>query len=442
MVESGQIILHGLKRVRSAVVRRRGGWWTAIARLTGAATLAVVGPLPGLGSFSAAGGGTLYAPPAAAPGGLGVSGGRLVLDGMSYRVLGVNAYEIGTEWGTDAGCGGMLSDAQLNAFFASLPPRSLVRFWAFEGSMAVNVITHQIDWGPLDRIFAAAAAHHQLLVPSLTGQSGGCDNQHWQDPSWYEGGFTQVFDDPTAPDGATMAPLSYWQYMQAIVTRYRSSPALGMWEPISEPEASTCPAQYQPDGCSGHQTCPDETAAAAALRHFFDVVGGEIHRLDPRHLVESGTLGSGQCGTQGSDYAYVSASPGIDVLSYHDYYASTETIGGDQWNGIGVRIDEAAELGKPIIGGEMGYAPVTGVPSCPDPTERGSELDTKVRAQVDAGSSGVLLWDWVPVRAAACNDDIVPGDHLLQTVGAVDCTIGPMVQPDDPCRLRGSNADA
>ncbi len=107
-----------------------------------------------------------------------------------------------------------------------------------------------------------------------------------------------------------------------------------------------------------------------------------------------------------------------------------------------MRIDEAAELGKPIIGGEMGYAPVTGVPSCPDPTERGSELDTKVRAQVDAGSSGVLLWDWVPVRAAACNDDIVPGDHLLQTVGAVDCTIGPMVQPDDPCRLRGSNADA
>ncbi|MGP8005569.1 MAG: hypothetical protein ACLP2J_00860, partial [Acidimicrobiales bacterium] len=87
-------------------MRRRGGWWTAIARLTGAATLAVVGPLPGLGSFSAAGGGTLYAPPAAAPGGLGVSGGRLVLDGMSYRVLGVNAYEIGTEWGTDAGCGG------------------------------------------------------------------------------------------------------------------------------------------------------------------------------------------------------------------------------------------------------------------------------------------------------------------------------------------------
>jgi hypothetical protein len=67
-----------------------------------------------------------------------------------------------------------------------------------------------------------------------------------------------------------------------------------MWEPISETEASTCPPQYQPLNCSGHQTCPNEAVAAAALRHFFDTVGGEVHALDRQHLVESGLLGGGQ----------------------------------------------------------------------------------------------------------------------------------------------------
>ena len=308
--------------------------------------------------------------------------------------------------------------------------------------MAVNVDTHQIDWEPLDRVFAAAAAYHQLLVPSLTGQSGGCDNQHWQDPSWYEGGYTQVFDDPAAPDGEPVAPLSYWQYLQAIVTRYRSSPALGMWEPISEAEASTCPSVYQPYNCSGHQTCPDEAVAATALRSFFDEVGGEIHALDPEHLVESGLLGSGQCGTEGPDYAYVSASPGLDVLSYHDYYPSTETIGGDQWNGIAVRIDQAAQLEKPIIAGEMGFAPITDPATCPDPTERGIELETKAQAQIDAGVDGVLLWDWVPSRAAPCNDDIVAGDAVLGEVGPVSCVAGPVDQPAQACDLRGQGGAA
>jgi len=90
----------------------------------------------------------------------------------------------------------------------------------------------------------------------------------------------------------------------------------------------------------------------------------------------------------------------------------------------------------------MGYAPITGVPSCPDPTQQGSDLDRDVQVQIDAGSGGILLWDWLPTRGTTCSEDVVPGDRVLGTLGPVDCTIGPMVQPDDPCRLRGSNADA
>ena len=210
-------------------------------------------------------------PPTPAPSAdIGAIGSRLVLNGGIYRFVGVNAYEIATQWTVNAGCGAQLSDAQLNEFFASLPPNSLVRFWAFQGTMATSIVTKQLDWGPIDRVFAAAAAYDQRLVPVLAGQGGGCDNGHWADISWYNGGFANVYnDDPTTTDGRGLTPLSYLDYLQAIVNRYKDSPALGMWEPMSEAEASTCLPQFQPSNCSGHQTCPNEQAAASGSAPLF-----------------------------------------------------------------------------------------------------------------------------------------------------------------------------
>jgi len=350
-------------------------------------------------------------------GDIGVEGGALTLNGQTYRFTGLNAYEIATDWGTNAGCGGEVTDDQLNGLFASMRPDSLVRFWAFQGTMATDVNTHEIDWAPLDRVFAAAAANGQRLIVTLTDQGGTCDGDHWQDPSWYDGGFEQVFDDAATTDGRALTPLSYWDYLQAVVNRYKTSPALGMWEPISEAEASTCPQQYEPLDCSGHQTCPDEAVAAQALRHFFDVAGAEIHALDPGHLVESGLLGGGQCGTSGADYQYVSASPGIDVLSYHDYYGASEAVGGDQWNGLAVRFAQAHALGKPIIGGELGIVAGSGG-GCLSDSERSADADARLRAQVPAGSSGALLWNWVPTLTQTCSYDIGPGDPVLSVLAA------------------------
>ena len=336
------------------------------------------------------------------------SGDHLVLDGHPYQFVGVNAYEIATSWGVNGSCGTMETDAQLDDLFASLPPNSLVRFWAWQGSAAINIHSHQLDWAPLDRVFDAAAAHHQHLIVVLAGQSGACDGGNWKDPAWYNGGFMQVQDT----NGLT--PLSYWDYLQAVVSRYRSSPALGMWEPISEPEASTCPPQYQPSNCGGHQTCPNEAIAEGALRHFFDAVGEEIHALDPTHLVESGMIGSGQCGTSGPDYESVSASPGIDVLSYHDYDGATP-IGGDQWNGLALRFREAAALDKPIIGGEVGLMAGPGQ-GCTSPQARVAQFQLKEQDQLQAGSSGLLVWDWEPVSPGQCAYDTFPGDPLMAAI--------------------------
>lgn len=215
-------------------------------------------------------------------------------------------------------------------------------------------------------------------------------------------------------DANGLTPLSYWTYMQDVVDRYKTSPALGMWEPISEPEASTCPPQFQPSNCGGNQTCPNEAVAEQAMLHFFDVVGGEIHALDPDHLVESGMIGNGQCGTSGPDYAAVSASPGIDVLSYHDYTGPT-LMPGDQWNGLALRFQEAAALRKPIIGGEVGIT--SGVGSCTSPTLRAQQFQAKEDAQVAAGSSGLLAWDWEPSSPSGCAFDTYPGDPLMAVIG-------------------------
>jgi hypothetical protein len=144
-------------------------------------------------------------------------------------------------------------------------------------------------------------------------------------------------------------------------------------------------------------------------------VGAEIHSLDPGQLVENGLLGSGQCGTSGTDYQYVSASPGVDVLSYHDYYGASEPIGGDQWNGLAVRFSQAAAVGKPIIGGEAGIVAGSGN-GCVSGTDRAVDVANKIRAQVDAGSSGVLVWNWVPTLTQACSYDVAPDDPVLSVL--------------------------
>jgi hypothetical protein len=328
--------------------------------------------------------------------------------------VGVNAYEIASLYGVNAGCGPMLTDAQLDQFFASLPPHSLVRFSAFQGGLATNVTNHLLDWFPIDRVFRAAAAYGQYLIPVLTGQGGYCDGQHWQDPSWYDGGFNQVFNLSANSDGQGLDPLSYWDYIQEIVNRYKNSPALGMWEPVSEADPDTCPIQNEGVNC----TCPNETAAALALHHFFDVVGGEIHSLDPNHLVESGLEGGGQCGTAGFDYDYVSSSPGIDVMSFHDYYGATDPLGGPPGNDVATRLAEAAALGKPIIGGEIGIQAGTG-PNCMSDAQRATAVATVSQTLYASGASGLLWWDWVPSLSQPCNWDIAPGDPILSTLASL-----------------------
>ncbi len=340
---------------------------------------------------------------------------QLAVGGVPMVFTGYNAYQLATSWGINAGCGGMATPSQIDAFFASLRSNSLVRFWALQGSMATDVHTGQIDWKPLDGIFYEAAKYHVYLIPVIGGQGSSCDGGTWQDPAWYSGGFRNVYDSATNSDGRGLTPLSYWDYMNGLVTRYATSPALGMWEPMSEAEASTCLGAFEPTDCEGHQTCPNEAAAASALRYFFDTAGTQIHRLDPSHLVEDGLLGSGQCGTTWRDYQYVGASSGVDVLSVHDYDGPAP-VGGDKWNGLANRFKQAKALHKPIITGEAGILAGNGSSGCETLQQRRFDMAAKMQAQFVLGASAFLVWNWLLDPLGQCSYNTGPSDTPLSHI--------------------------
>jgi aryl-phospho-beta-D-glucosidase BglC (GH1 family) len=208
-------------------------------------------------------------------------GDRLCLDGSPWTFTGVNAYEAATDWSVNAGCGGDLTQSDLDTLFASLAPNDVVRFWAFQ-ALATNYATGQLDWAGIDRVIDTAAKYGIKVIPALSGESGGCDDNEWKDAAWYDGGYVDVYDSSAWP---ASTPLSYRDYMQDFLERYGNNPTIAMVELVSEPSPTE----------SGY-VCVNETAAAQALRSFFDTVGAEAHSIAPNLLIESGMQGVGQCG--------------------------------------------------------------------------------------------------------------------------------------------------
>jgi len=332
-------------------------------------------------------------PPLPAPVLVKANGSQLMLGGAPYRFTGINAYNLATDWSVNYGCGAMVDDQSLDSFFASLRPDSMVRLWAFQRQV-FNKNTGQLDFGPLDRVVNAAARRGQRVILTLANQWTGCDDGFAKVESWYAGGYRVA----ASTDGAS--PLSYWDYIHQIVPRYAGSPTVGMWELVNEPEAPIT----NPDGSPG---CT--ATAPITLRSFFDTVGGEVHRLDPGHLIGSGVIGGGQCGAQGDSYRTLHASPGIDVASYHDYNHDAEPMPGDIWNGLKVRLDQAAALNKPLIVGEAGILASNSVGGCVTTAQRRDKFRAKLDAQFPAGIDGVLPWAEEYSTPTACAYGIVGG---------------------------------
>ena len=339
-----------------------------------------------------------------------VQNGKLMLDGQPYRFTGVNAYSLATYWGSDSGCGGELSDAQLNSFFGELAPYSMVRFWAFQGSMADDVNNpSQRNWTQIDRVINAAAAHNIKLDVGLSDQAGTCDDGYWHDIAWYEGGYKNLYHNPNNYDINTE---SYYNYVQDIVKRYANNPTIAFWEPVNEPEGSECSNPTLGGQCWGNEPC-NEVAGSQALIDFFNNIGSTIRSFDSNHLIAAGLLGGGQCGMQGGDYQRVISSSGIDVATYHDYGADDQAIPAD----VQSDILAAKAVNKPVFLEESGISATNTNPTqngCITLNQRETLFYNKMTAQFAAGAQGFVPWDWAgPDYTSTCSLNIDDGDPTL-----------------------------
>ncbi|MBC2592224.1 beta-mannosidase [Rhodococcus aetherivorans] len=337
-------------------------------------------------------------------------GTALRLDGQPWWPTGFNAYQLGTNWAVNWGCGAMVD---LDAYFGALPPHSLTRFNAFQ-ALAVDRFTGELDFGPLDAVFAAAEAHGQLVIPVLAAQDGACEDEAFKDRQWYVDGWTEPVDHERAV-------LSFRDWVTTAVTRWKDSPALAAWELVGEPETSMCTDA----ACSWWlRQCPPD--AAAVLRGLFDTAGAQVRAIDPRTLITAGLTGGGQCGTQGDEYALVGSSPFVDVVQYHDYGADGIPLPGDQWNGLARRIAQAQQIDKPLLVAEIGEP----AGWCGATADRAEHIATKIEGQKAAGTAGALIWAFVPdPRPDSCTYDVGPDDELwdvIEEFGTSGASVGPI----------------
>jgi hypothetical protein len=324
------------------------------------------------------------------------SGDGLVLDGKPWWPVGFDAYQLGTDWQINEGCG---AQVDLNKYFRALPPRTVTRFDLFS-SFAKNKKTGETDFSRLDEIFREAADHDQLLVAVLSSGEGTCEDFEFKDHSWY----AERWEEPAS----RYTPMPFGRWLDTAVARWGSSRALAGWELVGEPEPSNCT-----DSRCSWQTrlCP--AGSADVLRQFFDAAGGRLRSLDSDTPIWAGLAGGGQCGTRGDEYRQVAASPGIDVLDYHDYGPPGEPLPGSKDDGVLRRIQQARQVGKPLIVAEMGQM----AGSCGSLQGRADDLARKIRTQRRAGTAGALFWAWVPdPRLGECTLDIGPGDPVLSVI--------------------------
>ena len=92
---------------------------------------------------------------------------------VAYRA---ECLSTGTDWSVNFGCGAMVD---LDAYFSSLPPNSVTRFTRSRRSR-VNKVSGEMDFGPMDAVFDAAARHNQFTIPCshprTAGVMTGCSN--------------------------------------------------------------------------------------------------------------------------------------------------------------------------------------------------------------------------------------------------------------------------
>ena len=330
------------------------------------------------------------------------AGSQLMLAGQPYTFTGINMYNANS----DGWCRDALDDTQFGAALddAGLggEVHGVLRAWFFQ-TLATDKGTNMRDWSRFDRTIAIAKAKGYKVIATLTDQWGECGadvspTYGYKTEDWYTGGYAS----PDTALATRYGPVwtSYRDWVAEVVARYSSEPAILAWQLINE-------AEVNPGGAFG--ACPAGDGPRDDLVTWATDVSDLVRSLDSNHLISLGTIGGGQCGTQGSQYQDVHDLQNIDLCEVHDY-SPTQAIPGDQWNGFGVRVQQCAALDKPLIVGETGIIPTTVGGTLED---RALAFRSKIHAQTALGVDGIVAWNFSPVGSTLDNYDIGPADPAL-----------------------------
>jgi len=343
----------------------------------------------------------------------------LLLDGQPYRPIGLNIYNANSNGWCWYQMDGSILDDSLTAIG---PGKNAMRAWFFQQLATTNGAR---DWTAFDRTLATARAHGYKVIATLTDQWGDCGDSTvagygYKDKRWYQSAYT--YRDPSGT-------VSYRDWVAEVVSRYENDPTILAWQLVNEPEV----LPYKGADCS---TVPESTAESI-LSSFAGDVSGLIKSIDPNHLVSLGTIGSGQCGTQDTDYKTVMSVPTLDLCEYHDYDYN-HLIPGDQWNGLQRRIEQCNDLDKPLIVGELGVIPDQVGGTLDD---RANVVAGKLCAQLRAGVAGELLWAWDKNGSTSDNFDIGPNDPVLDALSPWSDASHSCSAPEAPSGLVAAAGD-
>ncbi len=223
------------------------------------------------------------------------------------------------------------------------------------------------------------------VLPVLEDGPGNCTTGD-QPKSEYAGDtwFTEGYREPYGS-----AALSFRDYARRVVGHYRDEPAVLGWSLINEAD-----------------TAARDAAGKSALVAFARDMGQVVRAADPNHLVTLGTQSNGAPGASGPDFTDVYSVPELDFAEVHDWepYGDRDEpmpggTGGEPPSAddpacakpdaeLGCSFARSVALGKPLVVGEAGIDATTG----PERRTRAGQLGAKMRAAVDAGAAGYLLW--------------------------------------------------
>jgi hypothetical protein len=233
-------------------------------------------------------------------------GKQLYLKGKNFRYIGIGRHNLATFMGpVYTGCSTAFSKFDLDSYFSELQ------------SLGINAIRFDIyqsytnagqDFSRTDYIINELAPRYNIhLIPVLDNHFSACTKGPEKSTLWYGGGYE------TEPWGDEV--LTYKNYVQMVVERYKNSPSVLMWDLINEPI----------DINSDYTDC----ALTNNIFNFVSDMSSYVKSIDNNHLITIGTMGGGECGLRGDEYIDVFGLDNVDVLDTHDYgYPSTPLSNG------------------------------------------------------------------------------------------------------------------